>query len=85
MTIVVEVSPEVEAELRAEAERHGMELPKYAGKILEDRRHRYATGTGVMTVEEVQALSARLSAGSENLPILPPEVNNRGSYYEDRS
>jgi hypothetical protein len=85
MTIVVEVSPEVEASLKAEAELYGMDLPKYAGKVLEERRHRYATGTGILTVEDVHALSERLSAGSENLPILPPEVNNRESYYEDRS
>jgi hypothetical protein len=32
----------------------------------------------------VEELSRRLSEESENLPILPPEVNNRESYYEDR-
>jgi hypothetical protein len=25
-----------------------------------------------------------MTAGSELLPVLPPEVNNRESYYEDR-
>ena len=84
MTIEVEVSPELEASLTAEAALHGMELNKYAGKLLQERRPRYATGTGILTVEDVQALSQRLSAGSENLPILPPEVNDRASYYEDR-
>jgi hypothetical protein len=61
-----------------------MELKKYAGKLLEERRPTYATGTGVLTVEEMRALSERLSAGWENLPILPPEVNDRANYYEDR-
>jgi hypothetical protein len=84
MTIVVEVSPEVEASLMAEAALHGMELQKYAGKLLEERRPRSAAGTGILTVEQVRALSERLSAGSENLPILPAEVNDRASYYEDR-
>jgi len=84
MTIEVEVSPELEASLTAEAALHGLELKKYAGKLLQERRPRYATGTGILTVEDVQALSQRLSAGSENLPILPPEVNDRASYYEDR-
>jgi hypothetical protein len=84
MTIEVEVSPELEASLTAEAAKHGMELKKYAGKLLEERRPRYATGTGILTVDDVRALSERLSAGSENLPILPPEVNDRASYYEDR-
>jgi hypothetical protein len=84
MTIEVEISPELEVSLTAEAAQHGMELKKYAGKLLEERRPRYATGTGILTVEHVRALSERLSAGSENLPILPPEVNDRASYYEDR-
>jgi hypothetical protein len=37
-----------------------------------------------LTPEEVDALSMRLSEGSEHLPILPPEVNDRANYYEDR-
>lgn len=83
MTIEVEISPELEASLTAEATLRGMELKNYAGKLLEERRPRYATGTGILTVEDVRALSERISAGSESLPILPPEVNDRASYYED--
>ncbi len=84
MTIEIEISPELEASLAAEAAMYGMELKAYAGKLLQERKTRYATGTGILTVEQVRALSERLSAGSENLPILPPEVNDRASYYEDR-
>jgi hypothetical protein len=84
MTIQVEVSPEVEARLAAEAGRCGMPLEAYAGKILEDSVPTYATVKGSLTPEDVEELSRRLSEGSENLPILPPEVNNRESYYEDR-
>ena len=84
MTIEVEISPELEATLAEEAALYGMELKSYAGKVLEERKTRYATGTGVLTVEQVQALSESLSAGSESLPILPLEVNDRASYYEDR-
>jgi hypothetical protein len=84
MTIEVEVSPEVEASLRAEAELHGMELPKYAGKILEERRHRYATGTGILKPGDVEEMTRALTLGSENLPVLPPEATERASFYEDR-
>ena len=84
MTIMVEVSPEVEASLKAEAEQHGMELPKYAGKILEERLHRYATGTGILKPGDVAEMTKIMIAGSELLPVLPPEANNRESYYEDR-
>jgi hypothetical protein len=84
MTIVVEISPEVEASLKAEAEAYGMELPKYAGKVLEERLHRYATGTGILKPGDVDEMTRVMTAGSESLPVLPPEVNNRESYYEDR-
>jgi hypothetical protein len=84
MTIVVEVSPELEASLKAEAELHGMDLPKYAGKILEERLHRYATGTGILKPGDVAEMTKVMTAGSERLPVLPPEVNDRESYHEDR-
>ncbi|MGB6689564.1 MAG: hypothetical protein WBE76_17150 [Terracidiphilus sp.] len=84
MTIQVEVSPEVEARLSAEAQARGMALEAYAGKILQDNLPTYAIGKGVLTPEDVEELSRRLSEGSENLPILPPEVNDRASYYGDR-
>ena len=84
MTILVEISPEAEARLAADAIVRGMELEKYAGKLLEDAATPYAAGTGILTPDDVEELSRRLSEGSEHLPILPPEVNNRASYYEDR-
>jgi hypothetical protein len=84
MTIQVEISPEAEAILAADAVVRGLALEKYAGKLLEDAAAPYATGTGVLTIEDVEKLSRRLSEGSEHLPILPPEVNDRASYYEDR-
>jgi hypothetical protein len=44
----------------------------------------YAGGTGKLTPEDVEELSRKLSEGSENLPILSAEANERASYYEDR-
>ncbi|MGO9318157.1 MAG: hypothetical protein ACLPXT_14970 [Terracidiphilus sp.] len=84
MTIQVELSPEAEANLAADAVLRGIALEKYAGKLLEDAATSYAAGTGILTPEDVEELSRRLSEGSEHLPILPPEVNDRASYYEDR-
>ena len=84
MTIQVEVSPEVQARLAEQAEARGMALGHFAGQILEDNVRRYPVVPGKLTPEMVEDLSRRLSEGSESLPILPPEVNNRESYYEDR-
>ena len=84
MTIEVEVSPELEASLKAEAAQHGMELKEYAGKLLEERRPRYSTGTGHLEPGDVAEMTKVMTAGSEHLPVLPPEMNDRASYYEDR-
>jgi hypothetical protein len=84
MTIQVELSPELEARLTADAVVRGMALEQYASRLLEEAAKPYATGKGILTPEEVDELSMRLSEGSEHLPILPPEVNDRASYYEDR-
>ena len=84
MTLQLEISPELETSLAAEAKLLGMDLSRYAQKVLGERRTVLASRPRPLSVEEVRALSERLSAGSENLPILPPEVNYRESYYEDR-
>ena len=84
MTIQVEISPEAEARLSADAAVRGMALEKYASKLLEEAIPTYATGTGILLPGDVDKMTEVMTAGSENLPILPPEVNNRESYYEDR-
>jgi hypothetical protein len=84
MTIQVELSPELATSLAAEARLLGMDLSRYAQKVLGERRPVVAPRPRALSVEEVRALSGLFSAGSENLPVLPLEVNNRESYYEDR-
>ena len=84
MTIRVEISPEAEANLAAQAVVRGIALEQYASRLLEDAAKPFVVGKGNLTPEEVDTLSMRLSEGSEHLPILPPEVNDRASYYEDR-
>lgn len=84
MTIQIELDPETEARLTAQAVRRGMAPEQYAGEFLRDNLPHYAIGTGILTPGDVEELSRKLSEGSEHLPILPPEVNDRASYYEDR-
>ena len=84
MTIQVELSPEKEARLTDEAVLRGIAPEQYARKLLDDAIPDYATGTGILSPGDVDELSRRLSEGSERLPILPPEGNDRASYYEDR-
>jgi hypothetical protein len=84
MTIQVELSPEVEARLAADAGVRGMALEQYVGKLLAEAATAYASGTGRLTREEFRAMRDELTRGSRMLPILPPEATERASFYEDR-
>ncbi|HWG19254.1 MAG TPA: hypothetical protein VG225_01910 [Terracidiphilus sp.] len=84
MTITIELSPETEARLTAEAAERGISAEALAGRLLEQTLVPYTPGTGRLSAEDLERLTDVLTEGSENVPILPPEVNNRESYYEDR-
>jgi hypothetical protein len=84
MTILVELDPETEARLTAQAVRRGIAPEQYAGEFLREILPLYSPGTGRLMPGDVDRMTKVMTAGSEDLPILPPEVNNRESYYEDR-
>jgi hypothetical protein len=84
MTIQVELSPEAEARLAAEAVVRGVALEAYAGRLLQQILTPHAPGTGVLTPEDVRAATKALTERSANLPVLPPEATERASYYEGR-
>jgi hypothetical protein len=84
MTILLELDPETEARLKAQAERRGIAPEQYAGQFLRENLPYQPTGTGRLTPEGLNALRDALTKGSENLPILPPEATERASFYEDR-
>jgi hypothetical protein len=84
MTYVIELDPETEAALACEARLSGVAPEKLLHEILWDRLKNRRGAGRVLTHEEIDDLAERLSEGSEKLPILPPEVNDRESYYEGR-
>ena len=84
MTIQVELSPEVEARLAADAIVRGMALEQYAGKLLAEAAAPLASGTGRLNSEDLRAMREELTRDSEKMPILPPEATERASFYEDR-
>lgn len=84
MTILVELDPATEARLTAEAELRGVPVAEYAGSLLRRSIPAHAAGTGKLTPEGLKELTRELTKGSDKMPILPLEVNDRESYYEDR-
>ena len=84
MTIQVELDSETEARLTAQAVLRGIAPEQYAGEFLREILPLYSPGTGRLMPGDVDRMTKVMSAGSEHMPILPPEVNDRESYYEDR-
>ena len=84
MAIQVELSPEAEARLTAEAGARGVDREAYAGHLLQQLLAAEAPGTGLLTLEEVRSATKALTERSASLPVLPPEATERGSFYEDR-
>lgn len=85
MTIEVEISPELEASLAAEAALHGMELKRYAGKLLEERLPRNGAGREKLTRDDLHAMLKEVGEGWESRPTLPTSAFTRESFYEDRT
>jgi hypothetical protein len=84
MAILLELDPETEARLRAQAERRGIAPEQFAGEFLRENLPFHGVGTGILKPGEVRAMTRELTKGSENLPVLPPEATERASFYQDR-
>lgn len=84
MTIKVELNPEVEAKLVAEARAQGVPLEKVAERLLQEALAARSQPRADLSVEDFHAMLDSLAAGSEALPNLPTETFTRESFYEDR-
>ena len=85
MTIQVELNPEIEAQLVAEARVRGIRLEKVAERLLQEALTSLSVPQGNLTLEGFHTMLNALSAGSEGLPNLPTESFTRESFYEDRA
>jgi hypothetical protein len=84
MTIKVELNPDMEARLRAEAQSQGIPLAKAAEQLLAQVLTQRSGPPGTLTVPEFRAMLAALAEGAENLPDLPTETFKRESFYPDQ-
>ncbi len=81
MAITLELPPEVEAGLAAQAEARGLELEVYLESLL--KQHAAMKRPDQLTLQEFEAELDALARGSDKLPYLPPEALTRESYYQD--
>jgi hypothetical protein len=84
MTIQVDLNPETEARLIAEARSQGVPLEKLAERLLKEALTVTALPHGVLTADEFHQMLEGMAEGSEKLPSLPTESFSRESFYEDR-
>ena len=84
MTIQVEISPEVEARLVAEARAQGIPPEKVAERLLQEALVTRSIPQGNLTVEELHAMLNAIAEGSDKLPKVPTSAFTRESFYEDR-
>ncbi len=83
MTIRVDLNPEMEARLKAEARSQGVPLEKLAEQLLKEALTASSMPQGVLTVEEFHHMLAGMAEGSEKLPNLATESFSRESFYAD--
>ncbi len=82
MAITLNLPPEVEASLAAQARAVGLQLNSYVQSLLEQQagmgRAEQAT-----SLEQFEAELDALAQGSDKLPYLPPAALTRESFYQD--
>jgi len=84
MTIRVELNPDLEARLIAQARSQGVPVEKLAERLLNEAATASSLPQGTLTVDEFDRMLKAIAEGSDNLPLLPTEASSRESFYEDR-
>jgi hypothetical protein len=79
MTVTVQLEPNLEARLQAEARAKGLPIEAYLASVITQ-----ATVTGFQTettFKDFETGLDELAEGSDKLPILPPQAYRRDSIY----
>jgi hypothetical protein len=81
MAIMLQLTPDLEERLAAEARAQGLSLDDYVRTLLETR---FAPEPKrKMTLEEFEAVLDSLAEFSDKIPDLPPEAFTREGIYRD--
>jgi hypothetical protein len=82
MTLVIEIKPEVQAELSRQAAAHGVDIVAYAASLLEEAAQLPSPGKRLNQGELDETLR-ELSQFSQKIPLLPEEAFSRENLYRD--
>jgi hypothetical protein len=84
MVIRVDLKPDTEERLVAEARSQGVPLEELAERLLEDALCPNSSPNGILTVEQFHGMIKAMSEGLDDLPDLTTESFSRESFYEGR-
>jgi hypothetical protein len=82
MAITLNLPPEVETRLAAQARALGLELNVYVQTLLQQQAV-LGRSEQAINLEQFEAELDALAQGSDKLPNLPPEALTRESIYQD--
>jgi len=82
MSIIINVKPEVQAELTRQAAAHGVQLEPYAASLLEEAAHISATAKK-LTKDQLDRTLQELAQFSHKIPQLPDDAFSREGLYQD--
>jgi hypothetical protein len=85
MAIQIELNPDIEARLLAQARAQGVSPEKAAERLLEEAVASRDLPQGPLTLEEFHRMLDALAEDSEKLPNLPTESFTRESFYRDQA
>jgi hypothetical protein len=82
MTIILDIKPEVQAELTRQAASHGVDLSAYATTLLEEAAH-VPGGAKTLSQGQLDNTLKELAQFSHKIPLLPEEAFSREGLYRD--
>jgi hypothetical protein len=81
--IQIELRPEFEARLAAEAQARGVEVQTYVESLLEQAMATKIIPPRRRTREEMRTFFEAMAANSDKIPQLPDDAFTRESFYQD--
>jgi len=82
MSIIIDIKPEVQAELSRQAAAHGVDVGSYAATLLEEAAH-IPAGPKKLNQSQLDKTLQELAQFSDKIPLLPDEAFSRESLYGD--
>jgi hypothetical protein len=82
MTIIVDITPDVQAELARQAAVRGAAVEVYAASLLEEAVH-LPTDTGRLSQDRLEITLREMAQFSNKMPSLPDEAFTRQNLYRD--